>query len=58
MGSPENPTPEQYAKLQSAGQLQLLSSPQWITPDHGELKFDLQLPRQAISLLRVTWPRD
>ncbi len=28
MGSPQNPTPEQYAKLQAAGQLQLLDSPQ------------------------------
>ena len=27
MGSPQEPTPEQYARLQAAGQLQLLDSP-------------------------------
>nr|WP_252263710.1 beta-xylosidase [Paracidobacterium acidisoli] len=56
MGSPQNPTDEQYAKLQAAGQLELLSSPQWITPDHGEIKLSVELPRQAVSLLRITWP--
>jgi xylan 1,4-beta-xylosidase len=56
MGSPQQPTPEQYAKLQAAGQLQMLDSPQWITPANGEIKVDVQLPRQGLSLLRVTWP--
>jgi xylan 1,4-beta-xylosidase len=56
MGSPQQPTPEQYAKLQAAGQLQMLDSPQWITPANGEVKVDVQLPRQGLSLLRVTWP--
>jgi xylan 1,4-beta-xylosidase len=56
MGSPQNPTPEQYAALQAAGQLQLLDSPVWMTPEDGEIKLDLQLPRMGLSLLRVTWP--
>jgi xylan 1,4-beta-xylosidase len=56
MGSPQDPTPEQYAKLQAAGQLQLLDSPRWITPENGEIKLDVQLPRMGLSLLRVTWP--
>jgi xylan 1,4-beta-xylosidase len=58
MGSPQTPTPEQYAKLQAAGQLQLLDSPRWITPEKGEIKLDVQLPRMGLSLLRVTWPAD
>ena len=58
MGSPQTPTPEQYAKLQAAGQLQLLDSPQWITPADGEIKLKVQLPRQGLSLLRVTWSSD
>jgi xylan 1,4-beta-xylosidase len=58
MGSPQNPTPEQYAKLQASGQLQLLDSPRWITPEKGEIKLDVQLPRMGLSLLRVTWPAD
>ncbi len=56
MGSPQEPTPEQYARLQAAGQLQLLDSPRWITPEQGEIKLDMQLPRMGLSLLRVTWP--
>jgi xylan 1,4-beta-xylosidase len=55
MGSPQNPTPEQYAQLQAAGQLQLFDSPRWITPENGEIKLDVQLPRMGLSLLRVTW---
>jgi xylan 1,4-beta-xylosidase len=55
MGSPQEPTPEQYARLQAAGQLQLLDSPRWITPEHGEIRLDVQLPRMGLSLLRVTW---
>ena len=30
MGSPQQPTPEQYAQLERAGQLQTLESPRWI----------------------------
>jgi xylan 1,4-beta-xylosidase len=56
MGEPQNPTPEQYAKLQAAGQLQLLDSPRWITPENGAIQVDVQLPRMGLSLLRVTWP--
>jgi len=58
MGLPQSPTPEQYAKLQSAGQLQLLDSPRWMTPENGEIRLDVQLPRMGLSLLRVTWPAD
>ena len=56
MGSPQTPTPEQYAQLQAAGQLQLFDSPKWMTPENGAIKLDVQLPRMGLSLLRVTWP--
>lgn len=55
MGSPQKPTPEQYTKLQAAGQLALFGSPQWMTPIHGQIKMQIHLPRQSISLLRITW---
>ena len=55
MGSPQDSTVEHYVKLQAAGQLELLDSPRWITPTDGEIKVKLQLPRQGLSLLRVTW---
>ena len=55
MGSPQSPTPEQYAELKAAGQLQLLSSPAWLDVDDGKVTIDSSLPRQAVSLLRLKW---
>lgn len=54
-GSPQNPTPEQHAALKAAGQLQQLESPLWIQIKGGAAKLDLVLPRQAISLVQVSW---
>jgi xylan 1,4-beta-xylosidase len=54
MGSPQQPTPEQYAALEAAGQLQEFESPRWI--DTGkETKLDLRLPREAVSLFQLSW---
>ncbi|HTS28760.1 MAG TPA: hypothetical protein VMH81_22975 [Bryobacteraceae bacterium] len=55
MGSPAQPSPEQYARLEAAGQLQLLGSPEWRSPKDGKLDWSFQLPRHAVSLVRVTW---
>ena len=55
MGSPQSPTPEQYAELKAAGQLQLLSSPAWLDVDNGTVTVETTLPRQAVSLLRIKW---
>jgi xylan 1,4-beta-xylosidase len=55
MGSPQTPTPEQYAELQAAGQLQLLTSPEWIDVHHGKVMIGASLPRQATSLMRLVW---
>ena len=55
MGSPQSPTPEQYAKLKAAGQLQLLSSPQWLTVKDGKVTIATGLPRQATSLMHLEW---
>lgn len=55
MGSPQNPTPEQYAKLKTAGQLQLLDSPRWLDVDHGRVTISTSLPRQATSLMHLKW---
>ena len=37
MGSPQTPTPEQYAQLKDAGQLELLSSPEWLDVSDGKV---------------------
>ena len=55
MGSPQSPTPEQYAKLKAAGQLQLLSSPDWLDVRDGEVVITTSLPRQATSLMQLQW---
>ncbi|MGB0080013.1 MAG: beta-xylosidase [Terracidiphilus sp.] len=55
MGSPQTPTPEQYARLKEAGQLELLSSPQWLDVSHGKVTIGINLPRQATSLMRLKW---
>ena len=55
MGSPQAPTPEQYARLKEAGQLELLSSPQWLDVTDGRVTIVTALPRQATSLMRLKW---
>ena len=55
MGSPQQPTPEQYAKLKEAGQLQLLDSPRWLDVAEGSVTITTELPRQATSLMRLEW---
>jgi len=55
MGSPENPTNEQIAILEKAGQLTLLTSPSYIKTIKGELKLNVSLPRQGVSLLKFDW---
>jgi xylan 1,4-beta-xylosidase len=55
MGSPQSPTPEQYAHLKEAGQLQLIASPEWLEVRDGKVTVNTDLPRQATSLMRLTW---
>jgi xylan 1,4-beta-xylosidase len=55
MGSPQHPSPEQVAKLKASGQLQLLTSPRWLQAKSGRLELSFELPRQALSLVRVEW---
>ncbi|WP_206082162.1 GH39 family glycosyl hydrolase [Maribellus sediminis] len=54
IGSPQQPTTEEIAALERADQLELYTSPEWVTPDN-EMKLSIELPRQAVSLLRFTW---
>ncbi|MCU1260225.1 MAG: glycoside hydrolase, family 39 [Bryobacterales bacterium] len=55
MGSPQSPTPEQYATLEQAGQLQELESPRWIDTTRRDAKLDFNLPRQGVSLVQLSW---
>ena len=55
MGSPQSPTPDQYAQMKQAGQLELFSSPEWFDVSEGKVVIATDLPRQAISLMRLKW---
>jgi xylan 1,4-beta-xylosidase len=55
MGSPQHPTTEQYAELKSKDGLQLLTSPVWMDVVDGTITVGTEMPRQSVSLLRVTW---
>jgi xylan 1,4-beta-xylosidase len=55
MGSPQSPAPADYQMLQAAGQLQLLHSPAWAQVENGAVHLQFALPRQGVSLLRISW---
>jgi xylan 1,4-beta-xylosidase len=55
MGSPQQVTPEQYQTLESAGQLQLYTSPEWKDTSDGKAVLTFELPRQGVSLVQLTW---
>jgi xylan 1,4-beta-xylosidase len=55
MGSPQQPTTEQYQQLEAAAGLQLLGSPEWVDVREGKIVINTQMPRQSISLLKLSW---
>ncbi len=55
MGSPEQPTAQQYTQLEQAGQLQTLSTAERLVVVRGSIQVRFSLPRQAVSLLVLTW---
>jgi xylan 1,4-beta-xylosidase len=50
LGSPQQPTPEQYAALEKSGQLELLPESETVKADGG---IEILLPRKAVSLLVI-----
>ncbi|HEX3800360.1 MAG TPA: beta-xylosidase [Verrucomicrobiae bacterium] len=55
LGSPQEPTPEQYAQLEKAGKLTAIGAPEKITTQDGRATIQLKLPRQAVALLVLKW---
>ncbi|HET7086727.1 MAG TPA: hypothetical protein VFI23_18315 [Rhizomicrobium sp.] len=55
MGSPQNPTPAQYAELKGKDGLQLLQSPRWLDGKNGAVTVNTDLPHHSISLLQLDW---
>jgi xylan 1,4-beta-xylosidase len=55
MGSPQQPSREQYAQLERSGQLELLESPKWVSVTGGKAEVTFSLPRQGVSLIQFGW---
>ncbi len=55
MGSPKAPTASQIAELEKAGQLQMMGSPEQKSVANGVATLSFALPRQGVSLLKVSW---
>ncbi len=55
MGSPQNPTADQIVKLEKVGQLEMLNAPEHLKIDNNEVIIKMQLPRQAVSLVKLTY---
>ncbi|MES2649410.1 MAG: beta-xylosidase [Bacteroidota bacterium] len=55
MGSPQNPTSAQITELEKAGQLGTVGKPKKIQVQQGKLDLNINLPRQAVSLIKVDW---
>ena len=54
MGSPQPPSPQEQSELESAAQLQPLTSPEWLSPVQGRLQLTLHLPYQSVDLIVLT----
>jgi xylan 1,4-beta-xylosidase len=55
MGSPQQVSKEQYAILEKSGKLQTYQNPRTTAVRNGVLAADIDLPRHAVSLLKISW---
>jgi xylan 1,4-beta-xylosidase len=55
MGAPQQVSKEQYATLEAAGKLEMLDAPKWIDTENGTAVINFALPRQGVSLVKLTW---
>lgn len=55
MGSPQQPTPEQYAQLEKTGGLAELPKPDPLVVKNGTAMMRFLLPRQAVVLFVARW---
>lgn len=55
MGSPANPTPAQIEALEKSGQLATVGAPTTLQVVGQQVVVDMQLPRQAVSFLKLSY---
>jgi xylan 1,4-beta-xylosidase len=58
LGSPQQPTSEQYSQLEKAGRLATVRPIGTIPIAGGQALLNFDLPRQGVSLLEFTWPEE
>jgi xylan 1,4-beta-xylosidase len=54
-GSPQSLSAAEAEHLQNSGQLQMLTSPAWTVTENASMRLQFSLPRQALSLVRISW---
>lgn len=55
LGSPQPPSPAQVRELERAGQAASLEPPRTLAVAGGQARLTFTLPRQGVSLVRLTW---
>jgi xylan 1,4-beta-xylosidase len=55
LGSPQQPSPEQYAQLEKSGRLAAIEARDPVLAKDGRASLRLTLPRQAVSLVVFEW---
>lgn len=55
LGSPQEPSAEQYAQIEKAGRLARIDAPETVRVENGKAAVKFKLARQAVSLLQLTW---
>jgi xylan 1,4-beta-xylosidase len=55
MGSPQNPTTEEIALMEKAGQLQIRDKQKKVKVKNGQLVLNTKLPQQAVTLFKINW---
>jgi xylan 1,4-beta-xylosidase len=55
MGAPQQVSRSQYEVLEQSGKLELLDAPTYVNVTDGTATIEFGLPRQGVSLVRITW---
>lgn len=55
MGSPQDPSTEQIKQLEQSGKLQAIQKNKIITTKEGNAFYQIALPRQGVSLIKLDW---
>jgi xylan 1,4-beta-xylosidase len=58
MGSPQNPTKKQIAELEKSGQLEMIDEPKQLKIINNQCRIEMQLPRQAVSLVKLQYKKN